>query len=76
MPQRRDKNNAGTGAPDESTDNSTGAPADQDLPEKNSIVAEVPFTSPKGRTYKIIITDEKDAYEKPACTKKKRERNK
>jgi hypothetical protein len=35
----------------------------QDLPDPESIMGEVPFTSPKGNTYRIIITDERDAYE-------------
>ncbi|HYO50831.1 MAG TPA: hypothetical protein VEW94_13345 [Chloroflexia bacterium] len=37
----------------------------QDLPDPESVIAEVPFTSPKGNTYRIIITDEVDAYEEP-----------
>jgi hypothetical protein len=37
----------------------------QDLPDPESIVAEVPFTSPKGNTYRIIITDEMDLYDEP-----------
>ncbi|HYP39729.1 MAG TPA: hypothetical protein VEX13_05145 [Chloroflexia bacterium] len=37
----------------------------QDLPDPESIIAEVPFTSPKGNTYRIIITDEMDPYDEP-----------
>ena len=37
----------------------------QDLPDPDSIVAEVPFTSPKGNTYRIVITDEMDPYDQP-----------
>jgi hypothetical protein len=37
----------------------------QDLPEPESIIAEVPFTSPKGNTYRIIVTDEMDEYDEP-----------
>ncbi len=36
-----------------------------DLPDPESIIAEVPFTSPKGNTYRIIVTDEKDPYDEP-----------
>jgi len=37
----------------------------QDLPDPGSIIKEVPFTSPKGNTYRIIVTNEKDPYEEP-----------
>jgi len=33
------------------------------LPAPDSIVSEVPFTSPKGNRYRIIKTDETDEYE-------------
>jgi hypothetical protein len=33
------------------------------MPEDASILSERAFTSPKGRKYRILKTDEKDAYE-------------
>ncbi|HVO16074.1 MAG TPA: hypothetical protein VMV26_12705 [Alphaproteobacteria bacterium] len=33
------------------------------LPDKASIVAQKTFTSPKGTAYRILKTDEKDAYD-------------
>ena len=42
------------------------------LPRPESVVAEVPFTSPGGRSYRILRTTERDAYEtSPAGRKKK-----
>jgi len=42
------------------------------LPRPDSVVAEVPFTSPGGRSYRILRTTERDAYETvPAKRKKK-----
>ena len=42
------------------------------LPERDSIVAEKTFVSPKGRIYRILITDELDAYDQPEQTQTKR----
>ncbi len=39
------------------------------LPDPDSIVAEVTFTSPKGKKIKIIRTDERDEYEQPSAKK-------
>ncbi len=36
----------------------------QDLPDEISIIGEKEFTSPKGNKYRIILTDEKDLYDK------------
>lgn len=44
----------------------------QDLPDAKSIIDEVQFTSPKGRTYRIIVTNEVDEYEEPKHPPKKR----
>ena len=35
------------------------------LPDPSSVVAETVFVSPKGRRYRILRTDEKDAYDPP-----------
>jgi hypothetical protein len=48
----------------------TGAPA------ADSVSAVVPFTSPTGRTYRIIKTTELDAYDKPLRAKALKRRSK
>ena len=56
-------------------DDSTGPPDNEPqagLPAKDSIIAEESFTSPKGKTYRIIKTTETDAYDKPSRSKRKR----
>jgi hypothetical protein len=40
------------------------------LPDKSSIVAVKTLTSPKGNRYRIIETDETDAYDQPVPEKK------
>ena len=37
----------------------------QDLPEESAITGIVPFTSPQGHHYRIILSNETDVYEKP-----------
>lgn len=37
----------------------------QDLPDEDHIIGEKDFTSPKGNKYRIILSDELDAYEEP-----------
>ena len=44
----------------------------QDLPEEAHIIGEKDFTSPKGNKYRIILTDELDAYEQPDPGSEKR----
>jgi hypothetical protein len=44
------------------------------LPDKSSIVAVKTLTSPKGNRYRIIETDETDAYDPPVAPGKKPER--
>jgi hypothetical protein len=41
------------------------------LPDKSSVVAVKTLTSPKGNRYRIIETDETDAYDPPAGPAKK-----
>ena len=41
------------------------------LPDKASVVAVKTLTSPKGNRYRIIETDETDAYDPPVGTDKK-----
>ena len=42
------------------------------LPKKASVLSEKVFTSPKGKHYRIIRTDEMDPYDAPVCPKKQR----
>ncbi len=48
----------------------------QDLPAVTSVVGEKEFISPKGNKYRIILTDENDAYEQPELSSKKCAENK
>jgi hypothetical protein len=60
--------NAQAGAAGESSER----PPRAGLPADDSIVAEKTFKSPKGRIYRILITDELDAYDQMERTKTKR----
>jgi hypothetical protein len=42
------------------------------LPNKASVLSEKEFTSPKGKHYRIIRTDEMDPYDAPVDSKKQR----
>jgi hypothetical protein len=42
------------------------------LPNKASVVSEKVFTSPTGKHYRIIRTDEMDPYDAPVDSKKQR----
>jgi hypothetical protein len=68
MPMPDDK---GTGARDGSDRPAEPppAPARPGMPDEESIVSKKPFTSPKGRRYQIIETDETDPYDQPAPPK-------
>ena len=44
------------------------------LPNESSIVAEIEFTSPKGTKYRVLRTNEKDAYDNGDRRKPKRPR--
>jgi hypothetical protein len=49
------------------------------LPDKESVVSEKTLVSPKGRRYRILKTNERDAYDppvEPAPRKKRRRRAK
>jgi hypothetical protein len=41
------------------------------LPDESSVVAETTFTSPKGTTYRVLKTNEKDAYDRDRSEKKR-----
>jgi hypothetical protein len=42
------------------------------VPNKASVLSEKVFTSPTGKHYRIIRTDEMDPYDAPVCPKKQR----
>ena len=42
------------------------------MPNKASVLSEKLFTSPTGKHYRIIRTDEMDPYDAPVCPKKQR----
>jgi hypothetical protein len=44
------------------------------MPNEASVLSEKEFTSPGGRQYRIIKTDEKDPYDAPAPPGKRRKR--
>ena len=44
------------------------------LPKPDSITGERPFTSPRGTRYRILSTDEKDAYEENGTPKQARKK--
>ena len=74
MPRSPDKKPAGSGGKDKAPADTGPKPLpNPDLPDPESIIDEISFTSPKGHTYRILVTDELDAYEEP---KQKRSRKK
>lgn len=62
-PPRKKKNNASRGQKKAETDATPTPP--QDLPDADTVITEVPFTSPKGNTYRIIVTNQTDEYDPP-----------
>jgi hypothetical protein len=42
------------------------APRRKGLPSADSVVSETTFTSPKGRVYRILRTNQTDPYDEPA----------
>jgi hypothetical protein len=53
----------------ESADESRGRPG---MPNETSVLSEKAFTSPKGKRYRIIKTDETDPYDAPLSPKEQR----
>jgi hypothetical protein len=53
----------------ESADESRGHPG---MPNEASVLSEKAFTSPKGKEYRIIKTDERDPYDAPVPPKEQR----
>lgn len=68
-PDKKDRaSSASNGAP-ESADEGKGRPG---LPDEESVLSEKTFTSPKGKRYRIIETDETDPYDSPLPPEKRR----
>jgi hypothetical protein len=53
----------------ESADESRGRPG---MPNETSVLSEKAFTSPKGKRYRIIKTDETDPYDAPLSPNEQR----
>jgi len=67
-----DKNDRASHTSDGSTefaDESRGRPG---MPNEASVLSEKAFTSPKGKEYRIIKTDERDPYDAPVSPKEER----
>ncbi len=59
------------GIPDQSDQSGKESERRNDLPDEASIVHEKPFVSSKGKTYRIIRTNEGDEYDPPEDPKNK-----
>jgi hypothetical protein len=68
------KRDAGESAEESAASARAERPPRAGLPAEDSIIGEKRLRSPKGRVYRILITDEMDAYDKPERTRKKRRR--
>jgi hypothetical protein len=62
--------NASKGAPE-----SAGGKERPGMPNKASVLSEKAFTSPKGKHYRIIRTDERDPYDAPVSPNEQRARH-
>jgi hypothetical protein len=63
---RADDRGADKPAPNEGSDPAPKAQRRKRLPSADSIISEKTLTSPKGRVYRIIKTNQTDAYDEPA----------
>ncbi len=79
MPSRRRKQSSGNrskekGGVDASAENTATnkeEPQRAGMPNEASIIGEKTLKSAKGRVYRILVTDQMDAYDKPKREKKK-----
>lgn len=72
MTRSSGKKKRGTGASEPASIKKPVKPRRPGAPDPDSILSEKVFKSPKGRVYKIIRTDEMDAYDKPLAPKDRR----
>lgn len=68
-PDRKDRTSHTSKSSTESADESRGRPG---MPDEASVLSEKTFTSPKGKRYRIIKTDETDPYDAPQPPEKRR----
>jgi hypothetical protein len=52
----------------------TKPPPRAGVPDADSVIAEKTLKSPKGRVYRILVTDQMDAYDKPQKARTSRSR--
>jgi hypothetical protein len=68
-PDKKDRTSSASNGSPESADESRARPG---LPDEASVLSEKAFTSPKGKEYRIIKTDETDPYDAPLPPKEQR----
>ena len=73
MPKSSGKREADDCAADETPSSKPEPPSRSGKPKRESVLSETPFKSPKGRTYRIIRTDERDPYDKPVKPEEERD---
>ena len=61
-PDEKDRASYTSNGPEEPAEENRGRPG---LPDERSVLSEKAFTSPKGKEYRIIKTDETNAYDAP-----------
>jgi hypothetical protein len=72
MKQRTRKKKTTPCPPDDAPPELTGESPRAGLPARDSVVGEETLTSPKGNVYRVLKTNETDAYDKPAPPKRRR----
>jgi hypothetical protein len=65
MPRASDQDDDAPGAKDDSA-RQPKTPRRKRVPSPDSVISETTITSPKGRVYRVIRTNQKDAYDEPA----------
>ena len=71
---RADKKDARASHTSKGATESAGGKERPGMPNKASVLSEKAFTSPKGKHYRIIRTDEMDPYDAPVSPKERRAR--
>jgi hypothetical protein len=71
---RADKKDARASHASKGATESAGGKERPGMPNKASVLSEKAFTSPKGKHYRIIRTDEMDPYDAPVSPKERHAR--
>jgi hypothetical protein len=71
---RADKKDARASHASKGATKSAGGKERPGMPNKASVLSEKAFTSPKGKHYRIIRTDEMDPYDAPVSPKERHAR--